>query len=54
MTMGLEMNKNKTKCLVENIGNQEGTVSVSSKSLELVEYFLYLGAKIRSIEEDAL
>ena len=54
MTVGLRMNESKTKYLVENIECPDQIVSVGGKSIELVEFFVYLGARIRNTEHDLL
>ena len=54
MTVGLRMNESKTKYLVENIECPDQIVSVGGKSIELVEDFVYLGARIRNTEHGLL
>ena len=49
---GLRMNEQKTKYLVENIHEPEGITNIGGQKVELVNDFLYLGAKIRNSEED--
>ena len=51
-SVGLRMNEQKTKYLVENIHEPEGITSMGWQKVELVNDFLYLGAKIRNSEED--
>ena len=51
-SVGLRMNEQKTKYLVENIHEPEGITSMGGQKVELVNDFLYLGAKIRNSEED--
>ncbi|XP_014788902.1 uncharacterized protein LOC106882658 [Octopus bimaculoides] len=46
MSVGLNMNEIKTKYLLENIKKPEKIMNVGGKPPELVEDFLYLGAKI--------
>ena len=50
--VGLRMNEQKTKYLVENIHEPEGITNMGGQKVELVNDFLYLGAKIRNSEED--
>ena len=50
--VGLMMNEQKTKYLVENIHEPEGITNIGGQKVELVNDFLYLGAKIRNSEED--
>ena len=52
MSVGLRLNETKTKYLVENIQEPEEMACVDGKPIELVDDFLYLGAKIRNTEED--
>ena len=53
--VGLKMNEQKTKYmyLVENIHEPEGITSMGAQKVELVNDFLYLGAKIRNSEDIA-
>ena len=51
-SVGLRMNEQKTKYLVENIHEPEGITSMGGQKVELMNDFLYLGAKIRNSEED--
>ena len=50
--VGLRMNEQKTKYLVENIHEPEEITNIGGQKVELVNDFLYLGAKIRNSEED--
>ncbi|XP_014783219.1 uncharacterized protein LOC106878509 [Octopus bimaculoides] len=52
MSVELKMNEIKMKYLVENIKKPEKIMNVGRKSLELVQDFLYLGAKIENTEGD--
>ena len=51
-TVGLQMNEDKTKYLVENIDDPEPVKALSGKSIELKDDFLYLGGWIKSTEKD--
>ncbi|CAI9741839.1 Hypothetical predicted protein [Octopus vulgaris] len=52
MSVALKMNEIKAKNLVENIKKPEKIMNVDRKPLELVEDFLYLGAKTGNTEGD--
>ena len=50
--VGLQMNEDKTKYLVQNIEDPAPMYAVSGESIELVDDFLYLGGWVESTEKD--
>ena len=51
-TVGLQMNEGKTKFMTQNIENPGALRTLSNKSIEHVEDFVYLGSRLRSTEKD--
>ena len=51
-TVGLRMNEEKTKYLVQNIDTPDSLHSLTGEPIELVDDFKYLGSKIRDSETD--
>jgi uncharacterized protein YozE (UPF0346 family) len=53
-TIGLEVNVNKTKMLIQTTRNQRqtGEINVEEDGIEIVEDYIYLGSKFHKDEED--
>ena len=50
--VGLQMNEGKSKFMTQNIENPGALRTLSNKTIEHVEDFIYLGSRLRSTEAD--